>query len=154
MLLGRYERVNWDELKSYNFDGTAPELIYSLRGSCGTHAISHLTGISPRTVDKSLPKNIACWSATRMVKYLRDRKYTVQPVTILNVTNKDWPSDHISKHHVLLLGQYVLRTEGTWCVVWNNIRYHSGSINELDPLGFINCPLDSAYIIYHKRWSK
>lgn len=153
MLVGRYENIDWENLKSYSFEGLAPELIYHLRGSCGTHAISHITGVSPRIVDRHLPKHVKCWSNARMVRFLRNKGYTVQPVTIFNVTNRDWPKDHISPYHVLLLGQHVLRHEGTWSVVHNNKRYHSGYIDELDPYEFINNPLECAYIIHHKRWN-
>lgn len=153
MHVGKRETIDWDDLKSYNFNPKDKPLIYRLHGSCGTHALAYLTKSSPTKIDKSLPKNVMAWSDMRMVKYLREHDYIVQPVTINNVTNRDWPNDHISKYHVLLVGQHVLKNnEGTWSVCWNNIRYHSGYREELDPLEFINCPIDSAYIIYNKRW--
>ncbi len=152
MLVGRYEQVDWDELKSYNFDGKAPDLVHRLHGSCVTHALAHIMKKSPIQIDKYLPKSVKCWSNSRMVKFLRINGYTVQPVTIFNVTNREIPNDHISPHHVLLLGQHVLKHEGTWSVVWDNQRYHSGYLDQLDPLEFINCPLECAYIVHHKRW--
>jgi hypothetical protein len=154
VLFGRYEDINWEKLKSYSFKGSAPPLNHRLRGSCGTHALAHIMKESPTKIDKYLPKNISCWSTTRIAKFLRQNGYVVQPVTICNVTNRDWPRDHISKYHILLIGQFVLRQEGTWSVVWCNERYHSGHTEELDPYEFINNPLDCAFIVYHKKWSK
>jgi hypothetical protein len=152
MLVGRYEQVDWDNLKSHQFDGEAPPLSYHLHGSCGTHALAHIMKKDPYRIDKYLPKKVKCWSNTRIVRFLRKNGYTVQPVTIFNVTNREHPNDHISRFHVLLVGQHVLKHEGTWSVVWNNERYHSGYLMELEPLEFINCPIECAYIIHHKRW--
>lgn len=152
MRTGKRENINWDYLRVYNFNPKNIPMVYRLHGSCGTHALAYITKSDPIKVDKILPKSVEAWSDKRIVDYLRKRNYIVQPITINNVTNRSILNDHISRYHVLLLGQHVLKHEGTWSVVWNNTRYHSGHIEELDPLEFINCPIDSAYIIYHKRW--
>lgn len=123
-------------------------------GGCGTAAISVLTGIHPKTVDKYLPKNTDAWSDLEMKRFLRKRGYKVTEITVARVT-QDWciKIPPITHNHVLLLGQEIYLGEATWSVVNKNSRYHNFEWEPLSPLEFINNPTMTVYAITHKKWN-
>lgn len=137
--LSRYE-VSWFNIKGPQYDEEC-------HGSCGTHALACITGKKPKTINKHLPKTSDSWTTRRMLKYLKENGYTVIPLTI------ELALDHsVAPKHVILVGQYVTRDEGTWSVQWNGLQYHSGDTEFLRPHEYLKNPIDNAYIIWHPKW--
>lgn len=124
------------------------------RGGCGTAAISMITGLAPRTIDRELPKTTDAWSDLQMKRFLRSHGYTVTEITVAKVTQdrvfKEMP---ITYRHLLLIGQEQLYGEATWAVVHQGYRYHNFSMEALSPMEFLNNPTMTVYAITHKKWN-
>jgi hypothetical protein len=96
-------------------------------------------------------------SDARMVQYLKDNGYTVEPITICSMAElnndfdgADW---HIRKDHVLLISQQFLKGEASWIVVYGDELMHNFQRAKLHPLEFINRPILTAYVVYHPKWN-
>ena len=61
--------------------------------TCGTAALSMLTGLSPKYIDRHKPKSAIHWSDKAILAFLRGRGCDVQTVSKYGVTNID-PSDN------------------------------------------------------------
>lgn len=121
--------------------------------SCGTTAISTLTGISPTKIQKLIPKNIKYWTDKAMIKYLKSKGYNIFEITKSNITqDKFFRSYSIGPHHVLLVGQFIMRDEGTWSIVYNGQYIHNFDSCPLKLYEFFNNPTDTVYVISHKKW--
>lgn len=125
-----------------------------LRGSCGTSALSTLTGISPILVGRKLAKTAESWRDRPMRKFLSRLGYQTTPVTMCDVTSESQYVHYpIRRFHVLLVSQLMIRNEGSWSVVHRNRVYHNMEESALEPLEFLNNPLMTVYIVWHKRWA-
>lgn len=129
--------------------------VFDLRGGCGTSALSMLTGISPKIIDRNLPLSVDYWSDRRMKAFLRDHGYFVTEITVSRVCAKTWSCNQlITPKHVLLAGQNIYRDEGTWSIIHQGLRYHNFEMEYLNPLEFVNNPTDTLYAISHKKWER
>lgn len=129
--------------------------VIPLRGGCGTAALSMITGISAKIIDKELPKSVDYWSDRRMKAFLQERDYTVTEITVSKVCQKFTINDQlITPKHVLLAGQNIYPNEGTWSVIHMGMKYHNFEMEPLSPLEFVNNPTDTLYAITHKKWER
>lgn len=154
MLHGSYRKKapNFHKLLAFNFrpclqrDMLAP-------GGCGTLALSLLTGHKQTYVGSRFPKTRDYWTDRAMCSYLRNYGYTVLPLTTCCVTHYSGDIKYpIKSKHVLLVGQWMVRDEGSWSVLYSGKYYHNMIEKPIDPLEFINHPIDRAYLISHKKW--
>jgi hypothetical protein len=126
----------------YLFSGTARSVI-----GCGASALALLTGAAPEGIAKINRR--AHYSDGFMVRFLRDRKFSVLQLTLCNLSAA---TPKIGTSHVLLLSQLFRPNEGTWGVIFNGTYYHNFQSYSLDALSFLNKPILSAYLVVHPKW--
>jgi hypothetical protein len=155
MEVGKYDK-NKIDFRQYYVTKFNPHLFdidkhpYS---TCGSAVLSLLTGESPTKVEKSLPKGSDDWTDKPLINYLINRGYEVKKVTQCDVTEHPTVVEYpIKNEHVLIVSKLVCRDEGTWTVVHNQFEYHNFEINMLKPLEYLNNPIMSAYVVFHKKW--
>jgi len=140
------------------FQDRASKFRWSQYNTCGTGALSVLTGISPSSIDKHIPKSNKeqHWSDKSIVKFLKDRHYTVVQISKCGITNLnpdfEWREMPLNKNHVLLCGLLMCKNEGSWWVINNNHSFHNFDVQPLDPLLFCNKPSDNIYLISKPSW--
>jgi len=156
MLKGKPQRIYWGEYAAPKFKFASANEDAELC-QCGAYALHTLTKIPLKKLLK-YGKN-GHWGTRTMLRFLRERGYTVLPLTLGNVVEahsvhafSDKPK--VTFEHVLLLGQHCFREESTWSVVYNNYHAHSGDVEPLDRLEFVNYPIEEAYVIFHPSWAK
>ena len=152
MLKGRYQkRVDYTHLHASLFN---PALycptIYGKAG-CGATALSLITGEHPFDA-RDLNKRCNHYPDRFMLKYLKDRSYTVIPITERGVTSCDSDNYPITSSHIILASQLMIKHEASWVVYHRNIGYHNFIPGNIMSLDFINKPILTAYIIYHPRF--
>lgn len=154
MKFGKYQKEKTDFLKYITTKFHPFTGVYSshYKGTCGTFALSTLTGLKPRTVSRFLPKAMDHWTDRSIVSFLKNRGYEVIPITVCSVTGSSIITCPITRLHVLLIGQYMTKGEGSWQVVYNNKVYHNFGCDDLNGLEFVNSPIMTAYTIFHPKW--
>lgn len=152
MLKGRPQKIEWRnyQVRNFRFPVELPNTDHDWE--CGSMALYALTKIKFDKIMKL--SNNGHWSTKTMVDFLHKNKYTVIPVTIGNTVDA-YESDSksiLDAHHVLLVGQKFFRYTNSWSVIHHNVQYHSGDFEILDPLNFINYPIEECYLIWHPSW--
>jgi hypothetical protein len=151
MKQGRIQKINWREYQTNKFH-FAPLLGAA---ECGAYALYSITKQKYSNIVKLGDKGH--WSNKVMFKYLNNLGYKVIPITINNVV-ESYSINTLSKRpnlnvrNVILLDQKCFREENTWSVMYGNMIAHSGEIEVVHPLEFINCPIEAAYLIWHNKW--
>jgi len=121
---------------------------YALHGSCGTAALSTLTKMAPKHVARHLPAHLDAWSDRRMISFLRKAGFQVKELTKAGITQSvDLVEEPVKYDHLLLISQDMVRNEGTWAVVYDNMMYHNFDKTYIGPLEFINHPLSAVYLL-------
>lgn len=155
MRVGKPKKVNWNNLIAPNFkpyleaeDGSA------VKGSCGTHALSVLTGLSTKYISKKLKGKSGYWTDRSLLDFLRKRKFKIEPITIGSTCSYlDYSSKKkISPLHVILYSCYVCKEEATWAVLYKHMEYHSGEVEPFFSVQGFNYPIWTAYVIWHPEW--
>lgn len=103
MLAGTYskERIKFQEYLCNKFRPN--ERANWKYKTCGSAALSVLTGIDAVKIEKQLPANQKHWSRTGAYNFLRNRKFKVQPVTKCDVTRGFDLREYIKPQHVMLM---------------------------------------------------
>lgn len=128
----------------------APHLFCgSLRAGlgCGASALALITGIAPEVI--SSQNNGAHYSDRFMTRFLRARNFVTLRLTPAMVARARSP---LGSDHVLLISQLFRATEGTWGGVFSDFYYHNFNVYELSSLSFLNKPILSAYVVFHRSW--
>lgn len=149
MLQGKPKKIDWKQYRCRNFK-FLPKVSY---GECGGFALHILTG-EPYEEIAPLGRN-GHWSNRTMFDFLKYHGCEVIPVTLGNMVfahSVKTGKPKLGPMHVLLINQYVYKEEGTWSVIHNNQWAHSGDVEPLNALEFINWPIAEAYLIYNKEW--
>lgn len=125
--------------------------------TCGTGALSLLTGISPVTIETKLPPSQKHWSDKALTDFLKRKRFQVVPVSKYGVTNidpdgNDWEEFPLNENHVLVCNLLMCRNEASWWVITRNRTFHNFEEGNLNPLTFINKPSQSMYLVTHKTW--
>jgi hypothetical protein len=121
--------------------------------TCGTAAISLLTGISPVIIEKQLPRGQIDWTDHSMTKNLMDKKFIVKKITKCDLTGDPFVVRYpLQPNHVILISSLLCKMEGSWMILHNNLEYHNFEIKPLQPLEYVNHPIMSAHVVYHPRW--
>ena len=115
---------------------------------CGPTALGLITGARPHKF-----KYQKHYSDRFMVRHLQKRGYQVLPISREDVSQTpQFIVSHIKDHHVILASQLAIRGESTWIVIYGGYAFHNFVMEKLEPLDFLNRPLCSAYLIFHKKW--
>ena len=155
MVYGKYQKNEVDFLQYATFKFRPTLGVFSsVAGSCGTYALATITGLKPSYIQKHLPKSTDCWSDRSIRKFLLKRGYETIPITVCSVTNDKYSVRYpIKNFHVLLVGQYMIRDEGSWQVIYNKKAYHNYDSDSLDALEFVNNPPMTVYVVWHPKWA-
>ncbi len=121
--------------------------------SCGSAALSLITGLSPTTVEKSCPHPKTGWYTSRVIKFLRAKGYTVIEISKKDVLNSYCLDFPINKNHCLLMNVRMDNKENTMFVTHKGKLWHH---YECEPyfnnLFFINKPTQDVLLIFKKDW--
>jgi hypothetical protein len=144
--------VDWYALQVEKFAPT----IYSHtdKTSCGSEALSILTGDDPHIIDKSPIKGKSKhWGDGAILKYLQRRGIKNYPIRMKDVkTANTYVQQPITDKHVVLLSMRATRNQSTWCVLYKGTLYHCGEILSLPYMEFINNKLYTSYVVFKKDW--
>lgn len=153
MTHGNYKnrRIEFDNFLVSKF---SPNLFNSAHEMCGCGSTALATicpNINPYDIrDYKNPKS---WKDKFMISFLKDRGYKILPITFCSVCNDPYYVDNpITKNHVILISQLLMRNEATWSVIYKDFIFHNFSITKLTPLEFINNPILTAYLVTHDDW--
>lgn len=164
MINGNYykRRIDWDEFECPEANNilrnNRVKFRYVTYKTCGTGALTLLTGIHPAKVEKYLPATPhGHWTDLSMLKFLRNRHFKVATVSKYGVTDlsaegTDFERMPVKSSHILLCNLLTCREEASWFVINGNYSFHNLDMKELDPLLFVNKPSQSTYIVSHKNW--
>ena len=153
MLKGRYKkRVDYTHLRAFLFNPSLYcPLTYGETG-CGATALSLITGDHPWDI-QDLNKKRPHYADRFMVKYLKNKGFTVTPITQKSVTSCRSDQYPVTSNHVILISQLMIKREATWVVYHRNIGYHNYVPGSHLALDFVNKPILTSYIIWHPRFS-
>ena len=121
--------------------------------SCGCSTLALLTGIDPFILSAS-NKNRDHTSDKFMLDILKSNGFKIAKLTQCSVSNNRTRvlENNIKYYHVLLVSQLVLRNEASWSVIQGDYIYHNFIINLLKPLEFLNRPVITSYLLFHKKY--
>lgn len=149
----KYTKYNVNKFTPHLFTSTYTNVI---NNGCGGNVLSMLTGINPVYIKNSNKENPHDWRDEFMLNFLRRRKFNVIPITRKEVTNCDnftiKEYDGITSKNVLLLSQHLTKKDATWSIIYKEYIFHNFDISRLSYLEFINNPILTAYVIFHKDW--
>ena len=114
---------------------------------CGASALALITGIAPEIVASE--NGGAHYSDRFMTGFLRARQFQTIRLTPAVMARAN---SAIGSDHVLLISQLCRSGEGTWGVIFADFYYHNFEVYSLSGLAFLNKPILSAYVVFHKKW--
>ena len=120
---------------------------------CGSSALSLLTGVDPFILSAS-NKNKDHTSDKFMLSILKSNGFKIAKLTQCSVSNNRTRvlENNIKYYHVLLVSQLVLRNECSWSVIYDQYIFHNFLVNLLKPLEFLNRPVITSYLLFHKKY--
>jgi len=121
--------------------------------TCGSGALSLVTGINVKTVEKGCPNIKTGWYTSRAIKFLRSHGYTVRELTKSTVLNQ-YGLWNITEQHCLIVNSHVDKADNSMFVIHNGNIWHNFNCERMDPLFFVNHPFQDVLIVYHKKWKK
>ena len=148
MLKGRAKKVNWSTM-------TAPKFTIETADDteCGAWALHAITKVPYHKI-VPLGKN-GHWPTRTMLKFLKMVGCEVTPITLGNVVHSQSVKTGkrlLSERNVILIEQGCFKEESTWAVLFNGKISHSGELEDIEPMEFINWPILQAYLVTHKAW--
>lgn len=126
--------------------------------TCGTGAISLLTGLHPKYIEQKLPTGRKHWSDTSLCRFLQKRGYKTTQLTKRLVTSFSskciyiYLPYNIKENHCLLLNSLVCENEASFFVIHKNSIYHNFAKYDVSPLFWVNRPTQSIFIVSHEKW--
>lgn len=123
------------------------------RLGCGATLLSLLTGENPLYIKNNNEYNPNEWTDKFLINYLRRRKFRVVQLASLEVTNFDSYENPIKLDHVIIVSQIFNRKDSSWSCIYNGRIYHNFVISNFDNYEFLNRPILTAYLVWHKDWS-
>lgn len=132
------------------FNRTTYETYYS----CGSAALSLITGIDVLKVEKGCLNPLRGWPTTTAVKWLRKKGYVVIELSKDGVLTHNHHEYLIHDNHVLLINARVEKKENSMFVVHKHYIWHNFEYECLSPLFFINRPTQDVLLVWHKDFDK
>jgi hypothetical protein len=162
MIDGTYkQRVDWRSFESPRaaeiLDYNVTRYTEKMYNTCGTGAISLLTGLMPKHVERNLPKSNQHWTDFSILKFLKARKFRIASVSKNGITNLSPRGDEfetmpLNENHVLLCCLLMCRNEASWFVINNGYIFHNFTRSLMTPLYLLNKPSQSSYVVTHPKW--
>ncbi len=119
--------------------------------SCGENAFYMLTG-EVFTFEQRLKfRNVL--SQRAMLKLLKEKEYTVIPLSVCKVSNGPRMFNSVRDANVVLNCQIFARGEASWSICHNNAYFHEFWATP-KVLEFINRPIIASWVIYHPSWKE
>lgn len=144
--------LNLEENKFFQKDMDYP----SDYKSCVSAALSLLTNITFKTIDKFHPKET--WSTSMIIKFLKSKGYIVIELSkggILSHRDDHYGGEPLSKYHCLLINANADAEENSLYIMHENkVYHHFHQAAENDPLFFFNKPTQDVLLVYHKKWAE
>lgn len=153
--------IDWSGLKSIDLEVEKSryfqnDIEYSDNhyNSCASAALSLLTNISVRTIEKFCPDK--AWSTSMISKFLKSKGYVVIEVSKGGILSHTYNGgEPLSKHHCLLINANSDAEENSLYIMHRNKVYHHFHLQvENDPLFFFNKPTQDVLLVFHKKWNK
>ena len=154
MTVGQYtkRKSNFKKYIAPNFPFYQSDLYVT--GSCGEDAYYTLTGKTFTKKQQQEYKNEL--TPKQMLQLLRKNGYTVIPLSICKVTNTKYNkilTNTIKENHVVLNRQLMYRGESSWSITTRNLYCHNKYWERPHLTEFINRPIISSYLVWHKKWT-
>ncbi len=145
--------TNWKKYYADKLDLNKRKKSFSYK-SCGSAALSLITGISVKTIEKSCQDPNIGWYTTNMIKYLRSKGYTVIEMSKNRILSSDYHQSRLHNAHCILINAHTDIEENSAYVshagdVWHNFI----KIEDPGPLFFLNLPTQDVLLIWHPKWS-
>lgn len=158
MLDGKYKNIPWHYYLARNLNllPVADKFSKVNYNTCGSAAISVLTGLNPQFIEKKLPKNRIHWTDSSLSFFLQNRGYKVIPVTkrgITNISGNSWCKYPLGENHCILANCRVCYEEASYFVVHKGLKYHNFEVTFIDPLFWLNKPTSTAFVVWHPNWA-
>ena len=123
--------------------------------TCGSSALSMITGKRAGLIEKHLPAGRQHWTDYSATNYLRANGYTVLPVTknsFINYRrrNGDWESP-IRPDHILLCNLQIDK-DASWFVLNRGKLYHNYLEESRDIYTFLLFIPWSIFLVSHPKW--
>lgn len=157
MEVGVYNKkpIDFDvyRLPNFKFKKTGP---WGIRGyGCGANALTALTG-APPWLTQELNGYSRDFKDRFMLDFLEDLGFKTIPITQceMSVGQGESIMSKIKRDHLLLVSQLFSKNEGTWTVAYKGKLVHNFEINPIYPLEFVNRPILTAYVVFHKKFIK
>jgi len=145
--------IKWDKYIAPSLNLSVPNTNLDC-ASCGTAALSLITGISPKNVEKYCPDAWKGWYTSRVIKFLRMKGYKVIEVTKNSVTNTYWQMMPIGYQHCLIVTAHTNQDDASMFVLHKGNIWHNFHKNRDNALLFINKPTQDVLLVWHKKWNK
>lgn len=146
------------QLQTTKFRPRRPHPLETSKGTCGVYALSIITGLTPRYIDRFTPKK-GWWGDTDMLKFLKSRGVSAYPINhrAVHRPKREQPFANIYERNinhlnVLLISQHMLPTEGSWAVVHNNSYYHGHEREMFTGYELLTNPFWTGYVLWHPSW--
>lgn len=158
MEVGKYskKKIDFSKFECQKFPLTLFDpAIFGLAG-CGYNLLASIVGKeSPfdiRKLNKS--KNKESCEDKFILWYLRKHGFKVLPLTKCNLTNtKSVYLDGVVKpYNVFISSNLVRKNEASWFINYQHYMLHNQEILPVKSLDFLNFPIMSAFLIWHKKY--
>lgn len=149
MRKGRKQKINWAQKEAPKFSIETKD-----ETECGAWALHAITKV-PLHLLMGMSKK-GHWPTRTMIGFLRRVGCEVTPITLGNVVESQSVKTGkklLTCRNVILVEQGCFKEESTWSVLFDNKISHSGELNDIRPMEFVNWPILQAYLITHKAWS-
>lgn len=150
----RKNKIDWRQYEVPNLNLDEHETFhYSPYISCGSASLSLLTRVKPEKVEKSCPNPRKGWFTSRVVKYLRDKGYTVIELSKEDLLKTNWTDFPINNNHCLMMNIRMDEKENSMFILHKGqLWHHYDSEPYFNNLFFINKPTQDVLLIFHKKW--
>ena len=121
--------------------------------TCGTAALTMLTGLDPKVIEKGhvpsiLERDGLDYAAVR--KILTKHGYSIYPITKSGI--RKFP--RLRSDHCLLIDGIIDPEENSWLVMHKGTLWHNFHVERVDPLYFFNNPTECVYLVWHPKWGE
>lgn len=154
MRSGTYGKGNtkFEKLTVKRFPLTLWDSVVYGQAGCGATALGLITGENPLEIAKR--NKSKHYSDRFMVNSLRRFGVSVFEINKANLSNKKEWRYSLSGNHVILFSSLIQKAESSWLILWDDVLWHNFIPVKASYQHFLNCPTDTAFLLYRKSWAK
>lgn len=145
-------KIQWFNYQTHKFQFPVP----MENVECGAYALHALTKIPYEKIVKINKRKDGHWSTKIMLEFLNKHGYKVGEISAKNTIEchsvKNLCKPLLRDNNVILIDQKCYAEENSWIVLYKGFLMHSGEIDKINALEFLNYPIENAYLIWHKDW--